>query len=575
MGDIRALMLLPTTKASVHAASGIVSTGPGHLFGFLVVSPGSTGTMVVYNNASAASGNVLRTVASAELVQGAFIWCGPDGLDASAGIYVALGGGTAPIVLAIFEGTYPVISFTGTERWFDGANGSDSNDGLTINTPRLSINGLHSADYNTGNHRWYFKRGTEIQQHRGSGGSSITMVGTNIKMSDYGDASAAKPIIWEDASELSINFETTATTGNVRIENLRFEYREAAKKSGTFYACAKGCQVEFNNCESDNYTNGFQFSGGYSRVVDCVAETCSQGVLVGTTGGTAPPNYGLLLRCVSLEPSADAWSIHDGTGTGLGTCVIACNGNAGTESIFDIQGVYDSGLSAYNIGAGGTSTSANYVVTDDGADSWSFVGNQFTITTGNILTMLLRGASPVVVGNYVYGNATNGGASVLGMKSTATGCVIRHNVFEAGSAAASAISFRQDSIAGSSGTFENNIIISTATSGGRAILFINGTNYDAWTLNNNCYYTPNGAKYHDGTADHSNYASYIDAAQADAHESGTVNQNPALAADYQLPSGSALVGAGATPTVMYLGRYGPIWHLGTPSIGLSDPQVTA
>lgn len=579
-GDIRALLLLPTTKVSVHGASGVVSSGPGHLFGFIVVHQGSSPTMTVYDNASAASGSVLRTVAASEMTRGGvFIPCGDDGIDFSAGCYVALGGGTAPIVLAIFEGTYPAVTFTGTERWFDGTNGSDSNDGLTINTPRRSISGAHS--YNSGNHIWNFKRGTEIERHR-DGGSSIVMTGTNILFRDYGDPAAAKPIIWEDANEVPISFETTATTGNVRIENLRFEYREASFKAGsTPFNCSEGCQVEFNNCEADGYELGFAVAGNYSRIVDCTAERFSKGFLTGDSTA-ATPNYTLIFRCQSLSSSgaADTFMIGPGNGAAaVGTCLVASTGRAESviESAVDIYAANDKGLLAFNDFWGGDSTATPPVVTDDATDDWTFIGNRIIgrTDTGNYCTMLLRGINPTVVGNYVYGNATSGGAAVLGIKSTATGCHITNNVFEAGSAATSAVSFRQDSLAGSSGTFSNNIAITQATSAGRVIIFNSAANYDAWAMSNNCYYTPNGARYADGTADHTTFAAYLAAAQADAHEAGTVNQNPALTSDYRLPTGSALIGAGATPTLLFLGRYGPIWTLGNVSIGLDDPRVTA
>lgn len=189
--DIRALLNDENTYCSIHNASGVVSNGPGQLFGFMVLNPGTAPTLSAYDNPSAATGFIRKTTVSGEWAAAAWLYCGPDGAECDNGIYLSLGGGAAPVVLAVFQGSRPTVTHSGTEMWFDGTNGSDSNNGLSISAPRKTLS-RSSGELDSGNWRLYFKRGTVVNVPVTA---TQDMTGTDILVQDYGDTSLAKPII--------------------------------------------------------------------------------------------------------------------------------------------------------------------------------------------------------------------------------------------------------------------------------------------------------------------------------------------------------------------------------------------
>jgi hypothetical protein len=580
-GDIRALLLASTTKASVHAVSGVVSTGPGRLFGVWIVHPGATTpTIKAWDNASAASGDVLREAASTEIARGRFLYCGPDGIPVKNGIYLQLGGGTAPIVVLAFEGTYPVVAYTGSERWFDGTDGNDAWNGQAptyqggVTGPRKSFStGGSGADasYATGNWRFYFKRGTSVEQWR-NGGGSFSIAGTNIYFGAYGDTSLPKPVMFrtQATQDSGMQFDLTATSGNLGIEDMRFEFTGASVGSGSFMLAHRGIVCHFNRCESQNYTNAFTFGGNYARVVDCSSTTCSQGVLWGDTSYAAP-NYSLVFRHTARGCGADAWSVHDGTGTGLGQVILACDGDAGTESCLDVQPQFASGLVAYNIGQRPLGAgSAPLAALDCGTSgNWSLIGNVW-IDNSASHTCYVKGPGHVLVGNYLESGATNNGPC-LGFWSTATGSLLLNNTLVMRSTGArNLLDMAGDNLAGSGGTAQNNILVSGANSGFRVLRFFNAANATAWARNGNCYWAPNGATMSDGTTTHATVAAYF-AAVRPGNDAASVNVDPALVSSYQLPAGSQLIGEGVAQTECFLGRFGPIWRFTAPPIGLHQP----
>lgn len=190
-GDIRALLTAEDTQVSTHNTSGIISNTAGRLFGLVVIDPGTSPTLTVYDNASAASGRVLKTAQSSEWAAGAFLYCGPDGIAADNGLYIALGGTANATVLAIFEGTVPAMTHSGTEMWFDGTSGSDSNDGLTIGAPRQTLSRT-SGDFDSGSWRLYIKYGTTVQLPTTA---THDMAGTDIIVTAYGNESDGAAVI--------------------------------------------------------------------------------------------------------------------------------------------------------------------------------------------------------------------------------------------------------------------------------------------------------------------------------------------------------------------------------------------
>jgi hypothetical protein len=642
-GDIRALLLLPTTKASVHSASGVVSNGAGHLFGFIVVHPGTTPTMTVYNN-TAGSGRVLRTVAAAEITRGAFIGVGDDGVDFDTGCYVALGGGAAPTVLALFEGTYPTIAHAGTARYIDGTDGNDAWDGTvptyTTGTtgPKRTWNG---SDYDTGDWRVYLKRGTTIEYSRAN---SSTWAGTDWLIADYGDAAAAKPIVnvnalYAASSSASVTasitgatmtvtagsgltlyqlltgtgvsggtyitaygtgsggtgtytvsvsqsvgsttitatgdgnnqFANTATSGVFECLNIDVRYPGTYVRAGAAFSASRGIRVIVTGCSGTNFSNGVQFAGTASRVVDNVFTTTASGIFAGNAGYAAP-TASLVFRNTVVGAGADACTLHDGTGTGLSNVILCNTLPSGTENCIDILGQFDYSLAAYNY----CTQNGIYALTlAAGADNCTYLGNIVIPGSSVYSVTSFKGVAPYIIGNYLElaANGVSGGGGALGFEPTCTGCLVLNNVLKAGAGhTIVAVQFAQAGGAGSSGTFYNNIVVNLGTTTvGRTLRFVDAANLAAWTIDYNDYYAPNAGRYFDGTTDHTTFAAW----QGSGKDANGKNVNPSLNANFTLPTGSTLIGAGNTPTVVYLGMYGPIWTLGNVSMGLSDPQVTA
>lgn len=582
--------IVSESNKSVHATNSVVSAGPGRLWGFIVVSAGSSGTMVVYDNASTGSGTILRTVSSSELVRGAWIYCGQYGLTATNGIYVSLGGSTAPIVCAIFQGTYPTVSHSGTVRYIDGTDGNDAWDG-TVGTWTGGTTGPKKTwglDMETGNWHVYCKRGTTIDISN----ADLDHTGTDWLTEDYGDTSLAKPILQQSSTKTN-SWSFVASSGTIEFRNIRVVSLRSSHKSGGGLNVPAGARLIARHTECDNFATGHLFNGNYAVLDNCTETNCTNGAPQ-ASNSYACPNYSIIMNS-SLTADSDAYSLHNGTGTGKGNVCISSTlsldstfvpgtGGVEPENAVDLNGTNQVGggfqdtLVAFCTINGSTqvasdSSSPRAIASDADCDGVAIIAN--TINVSKCTGIQVRAANWTVTGNVIQtiGTVTKGEAACA-IIDTTTGVFMAGNYMYMNSASTKPMVAWSGA---SSGIFKNNILVSETTS--QNILnmgsgVIAGWNSGAFEKNN--YYAPSVT----GTTTFANITggggaqtfSTFDSSYAGGTET---NINPNLNSDFELPGGSTLIGTGADlGDVCYIGYNGPFWIYGNPSVGVDDPQWT-
>lgn len=244
-GDVRAS--LTTAKASIHAANGVISVAPGTagalLIGIEVISPGSAdSTITVYDNASAASGRVLRKVYANDPSNVAGGWHdadGRNGIPFSNGLYIALTGSTLPVVEVYFDGTYPAwADWSGVQTWyFDSVAGSNTTGDGSIGNPYKEVYGFPSNFLSATDVQkiCLFKAGQSHHYGRTVSGST-NMPGTAIKVKFGRYGEGANPVLWMDVGDASNNNNCDATGGVFECSDIDWEYRTAFSGSASFTA---------------------------------------------------------------------------------------------------------------------------------------------------------------------------------------------------------------------------------------------------------------------------------------------------------------------------------------------------
>lgn len=578
-GDMRTIAV--EAKKSIHAAAGsVISISPGRLYGFLVVGPGTgTTTVTVHDNASAASGTVLRSASASEIVRGAWIYCGANGLAAANGLYVSLGGTTRPILLAIFEGDYPTVSHSGTVRYLDGTDGNDAWDGTTesfvsgTTGPRKTW----GSDYMTGNWNIKCKRGTIIDVSNSPG--DMPHSGTDWLIEDYGDPDAAKPVLRQSASKTG-SFTFTASSGVVEFRNIKALSLLSSRKNGGGISAPAGARAIFTNCEAENFTTGLLYGGQYSVIDGCSTIHCTSG----SDGSTAyaAPDYALVMNC-DLYADSDVYGLHDGSGTGVGNVCFASSltvdpdfvsGTGGVipENCVDINAQYDDTLVGFNDVFGSNDPTATYPISSDAlAQGVSAIANN--VRCGTASGIRLRSPNWTVTGNAIVnvGTVTKNSAC-LHIDVTATNGKIFGNYCFMNAAAQRPMVVW---VAGaSSGQMKNNVLESVNAT--QRILDMGAGAVAGWgagTFATNDYWAP-------GITNTTTFAnisggggaqrlSTFSAAYAGGSE---LNVDPDLDADYRPPDASALIGAGTNLGVVYMGFDGPFWQAGPPTVGATELQ---
>ena len=581
-GDMRTIASV--AKKSVHGASSVVSTAAGRLYGFLVVRAGTGAkSITVYDNASAGSGTVLRSVTSAELVRGAWIYCGAHGLVAANGLYVTLAGTQLPIVLAFFEGSYPTVSHSGTLRHIDGTDGNDAWDGTTeafvsgTTGPRKTW----PTSWTTGSWHVKCKRGTTIDIPD----SGLTHGGTDWLVEDYGDPEAAKPILRQSASKTSV-FNFDATSGVVEFRNLRMISLLSTRKSGGGFNVPAGARCICTNTEADNFTTGHLFNGEYSVLDGGSTTNCTYGAPQSNNDYTAP-SYGLVMNS-TLVADSDVYSLHNGIGVGVGNVCVSSTltmdpdfvpgtGGIEPENCADINGTNNAGgmyydtLMAFCTLTGGVQEPSTFgsprafACGDDG-DGIGLIA--CIINAGIAVGAQLRAANMTVTGNVIRQTMASGAPVDVG---TAANLKLYGNYLLMTSNSTKAmVTFS----GASSGEAKNNLLVSSSPS--QRIIdmgsgVIAGWGAGKWATND--YWAP-------GITNTTTFANITGGGGAQrlstfsaAYAAGSeLNVNPSLDADYRPPSDSALIGAGTNLGVCYMGFDGPFWQAGPPTVGATELQ---
>lgn len=182
--------------------------------------------------------------------------------------------------------------------------------------------------------------------------------------------------------------------------------------------------------------------------------------------------------------------------------------------------------------------------------------------------VLIRQASPVLVGSYVAG-VVGGSGALLGLESTCTGSLLLNNTLHLKSGSTKvALNVSVNNAAGSSGIARNNLIIDDSTDPSPSHTFncFNAANFAAWTLDTN-FYRAVSPRWSDGTTVHTTFANWNATAANDAGWSAT---DPVVINGYELPTGSPLIGAGVKQTPIYIGLSGVMFPHGGPTLGCSE-----
>lgn len=582
--------IVSESKKSVHATNSVVSEAPGLLWGFIVVSAGSSGTMTVYDNASAASGTILRSVSASELVRGAWIYCGQNGINASNGIYVALGGSTAPIVCAVFQGTYPTISHSGTVRYIDGTNGNDAWDG-TVGTWTSGTTGPKKTwtnDLETGNWHVYCKRGTSITISN----ADLDHTGTDWLVEDYGDTALAKPVLEQSASKTN-SWSFIAATGNIEFRNVRVVSLRSSHKSGGGFNVPAGARLICRNTESDNFATGHLFNGSYAILDNVIETNCTNGAPQ-ASNSYAAPSYSIIMNS-SLTADSDAYSLHNGTGLGYGNVCISSTlsldpdfvpgtGGSEPENAVDLNGTnsvsggFRDTLVAFctingSLQLASDSSTPRGIASDEDCDGVAIVAN--LVNAGVAAGVQLRAPNWTFTGNVVKTvTTTSKGEAACISVGAATGLIVLNNYLYMSDDGNKPM---VDWSGASDGVFKNNILESDNTT--QSIYNMGSGVIAGWnsgSFANNNYYAPSVT----GTTTFATItggggAQTLAAFDASYAAGSETNIDPNLGTDYQLPGGSSLIGAGADLSdVCYIGYNGPFWIYGNPSVGVDDPQWT-
>lgn len=576
-GDMRTI--IAESKMSIHPVTGVVSTAAGRLYGFLVVSAGTGSTsMTVHDNASAGSGTVLRSVIAAELVRGAWVYCGSTGLVASNGIHVTLAGTTKPIVLAVFEGEYPTIAHSGTLIHIDGTDGNDAWDGTTeafvsgTTGPRRSW----TTAYNSGDWHLKLKRGTTIDITD----SSVNMTGTDWLVEDYGDPEAAKPVLQQSAAKTSPFAFTAGAAGVIEVRNVRLVSLASGRKNGGGWTIREARAV-LRGCESHNFTDGIGIGGSYSVVDDC---TVTGSVNAGPDGDNdyAAPNYSLFMNS-DMTADADVYSLHNGTGTGTGNVCIGtvltvdpASPSGTAENCADINTQFAETMIAFCTINGNNVNTAKAIGADDDADGVALIAN--LVNCGSAAGIQVRSPNWTLTGNVVktVGTTIYGAACVVFDQGNSGGhgcsnAKLYGNYFYMNAASTKpmlAWTFASD------GDMRNNLLVSVNAT--QRILDMGSTAVSGWGAgkwSHNDYWAP-------GITNTTTFANIVGGGGAQrlstfsaSYAGGSeLNIDPDLDADYRPPADSALIGAGTNVGVVYMGFDGPFWQAGPPTVGATELQ---
>jgi hypothetical protein len=413
------------------------------------------------------------------------------------------------------------------EYWFDGTDGSNSNDGLSDAAPKRSIaSGLTVS----GTCVFNIKRGTTVTVE------TDTYTTGDFTLRPYGDGTSRAKVYVTPGKQL-----TNTSTGGSSTYLSGIEIFSASNTSS-------GCFVERGIIYIDDvWIHGFNNGvaggrdGGWVRN-SRIWDVANNGITLGWTGSAAPNNFVIADNYINATGAAnDGITLHDGTGTSYG-CVISNNHVIGPgEQCIDVLsqfvGVTVIGNRCENAGRQGiiidttnTRVIGNYVYGSgySGLNHWTNAGNN--VFAGN-----------VVIGSGAVGEETNG------VRVVGTGSANFYN----NTIVATEISRELNRIVhcatGTTGTFSNNIIAAMNTDVVDRYVEIFDATPALFLFRNNLYFGANGTtnpfSINNGSSRTFVQWQALSALGGGTQDIGGMVSDPLLDSSYRPRGGSPLIGA--------------------------------
>jgi len=414
------------------------------------------------------------------------------------------------------------------EYWFDGTDGSDSNDGLSVGAPKLTINSSVTV---TGTCTLNIKRGTTVQlvADRYPTGA--------FTMRPYGDGSANACVLWTGSYQIA----HTGTSGTYQFD----PGLELSVPSGTINAIyAQQAAMYVDGVTITAAHNGVKIGEGGGYVRNCRISGCrDNGITVGDNAYAAPSSVEITNNVVDVTNAANSGiTFHDGTGTGYGG-TIANNWIRGGTASDQNNGI---GVEAQYIGV---KIFGNTIV--DASGSGIAISGDSTVAFGNCISGagsagfrlgdLTEPANTLMTGNVIYGCGISRDAVGLNASCNLTWQFHNNTVVSVAGVTRVLVTL---AVAGATGSMQNNVLVAND-----ANRYIEVFDADASLLytSNNLYYGSTRATLfaiNNGTGKSFAQWQALSALGGGTQDVGGMVSNPLLDADYRLRSVSPCVGAG-------------------------------
>ena len=424
------------------------------------------------------------------------------------------------------------------DYWFDGTNGTDSNNGLSAGAPKRAIDSSVTV---SGACALHIKRGTTVQLT-----ADRYPTGT-FTLRPYGEGAARARVVFTGSFQLT---HTGIAGTRYTVEPGMWITAEGTNVNGL--STREGA-LYVDDVLIDSAWNGVVVGagGGYVRN-SRISGVRNNGVNVGWAGGgyAAPSNVEVVYNHIDATGGqSDPISYHDGTGTanggliGWNTCIGGGDNGIGIETPFN--GVMVIGNRVENAYDMGIVTAGTNCVT---------IGNFITGAGGSGLSPSdeAEGGGSRFCGNIVYNCGRARDSNGLHARTTAS-WVAYNNTFIAGpeSAMPRMISFPN---AGVTGTLRNNIVVARGT---QRYVEVFDANAALFLLTNNLYFGSSSATpfaVSNGSARTWAQWTALTALGGGLQDVNSLTSDPLLDASFRPREGSPCIGAGVyIPGVRHMG----------------------
>jgi len=436
------------------------------------------------------------------------------------------------------------------EYWFDGTDGSNSNNGLSVGAPKRSVeSGLDVS----GTCIFNSKRGTTVSIN------SATSPTGAFTLRPYGDGTARAKVYC--ASPLTHNGSSGSYTVSPGMHMI-------GPGTGSIVAVS----VPQGSIHIDDvHFNGFWNTvsggkdGGYvrnSRIWECA----NNAITIGDTLYAAPNGFEVTNNYIDATGALnDAITYHDGTGTGIGG-LIARNYIVGAnENSIDVLDQFHNVIIKDNICIG--AKEAGIIVA---GENCRIQGNWVEQSGWEGLSHHTGAANNVFVGNVVT-NCGTAGVNANAFVARGVGTFwLYNNTFVAGALSRQANRMLSLLQANVTGQIANNIIAIIGASVNRYVEIFNA-DATLFRFRNNVYFGANGTtnpfSINNGSSRTFAQWQALSALGGGTQDVGGSVANPLLGTDYSIPATSPCKGAGV---------YIPgAKHFGGHSMSVVSPDIGA